>query len=76
MTALLLTNIGELTTHDDAHGGPLRDAALVVEDGKVAWTGPRRQAPPADAAHDLGGRAVVPGFVDSHSHLRFAGDRA
>ncbi|QNN54222.1 imidazolonepropionase [Nocardioides mesophilus] len=74
---LLLTGIGELTTHDPAHGPlPLRDAALLLEDGRVAWTGPARQAPAADTAYDVGGRAVIPGFVDSHSHLVFAGDRA
>jgi imidazolonepropionase len=76
---LLLTNIGELTTHDPAHPGPnglLRDAALVVEAGRVAWTGPADRAPGADTAYDVGGRAVVPGFVDSHAHLVFAGDRA
>ncbi len=76
MVSLLLTGIGELTTHDPAHGGPLPDAALVVEAGRVAWTGSARSAPAADASSDLGGRAVVPGFVDSHSHLVFAGDRA
>jgi imidazolonepropionase len=76
---LLLTNIGELTTHDPAHPGPnglLRDAALVVEAGRVAWTGPADRVPAADTAYDVGGRAVVPGFVDSHAHLVFAGDRA
>ena len=56
--------------------GVLHDAALVVESGRVAWVGPSRQAPAADTSYDLGGRAVVPGFVDSHSHLMFAGDRA
>jgi len=76
MTSLLLTGIGELTTHDEAHGGPLRDAAVVVENGRVAWTGPALQAPPADTSYDAAGRAVLPGFVDSHSHLVFAGDRA
>ena len=72
----LLTGIGELTTHDPAHGGVLHDAALVVEGGRVAWTGPAADAPAADTAVDLGGRAVVPGFVDSHAHLVFGGDRA
>jgi imidazolonepropionase len=80
MTSLLLTGIGELTTHDPvhdlAHGGPLHDAALLVEGGRVAWTGSAREAPSADEAQDLGGRAVVPGFVDSHAHLLFAGDRS
>jgi imidazolonepropionase len=79
MTSLLLTGIGELVTNDHRYGGPLgvlHDAALVVEGGKVAWTGPAADAPPADSAYDAGGRAVIPGFVDSHSHLVFAGDRA
>jgi imidazolonepropionase len=74
---VLFTGIGELTTHDPAHGpGPLRDAALLVESGRVAWTGPAASAPAADTAYDVGGRALIPGFVDSHSHLVFAGDRA
>ena len=76
---LLLTNIGELTTHDPEHpgsNGVLHDAALVVEAGRVAWTGAADRAPAADTAYDVGGRAVIPGFVDSHSHLVFAGDRA
>ena len=82
MSAFLLTGIGELVTHDPAHGpglGLVRDAAVVIEgtgEGwRVAWTGPAREAPEADQAQDLGGRAVIPGFVDSHSHLLFAGDR-
>ena len=75
MTSLALTGIGELATQDPQLG-VLTDAALVVEHGRVAWVGPSRQAPAADTGYDLGGRAVVPGFVDSHSHLMFAGDRA
>jgi len=71
----LLTGIGELTTWDPERPH-LTDAALIVDDGTVAWTGRARDAPAADDAVDLGGRAVVPGFVDSHSHLVFAGDRA
>ena len=75
--AVLFTGVGELTSHDPAHGpSPLRDAAVVVESGRVAWTGPAANAPAADTAYDVGGRAVIPGFVDSHSHLVFAGDRA
>jgi imidazolonepropionase len=79
MTTVLVTGIGELVTHDPAHAGPLglvHDAAVVVDAGRVAWAGPARSAPDADVAHDVGGRAVVPGFVDSHTHLVFAGDRA
>ena len=55
--------------------GLVPDAALVVDDGRVAWIGPAAAAPAADRAIDLGGRAVVPGFVDSHSHVVYAGDR-
>src|SRR5699024_5160820 len=51
-------------------------AALVVEDGVVAWVGEARSAPAADTKIDLDGRAVLPGFVDSHAHLVFAEDRA
>ncbi len=80
MTSLLLTGITELVTNDPAHDGtPLgvvEDAAIVLEGHRVAWVGPRAGAPDADAVRDLGGRAVLPGFVDSHSHLVFAGDRA
>ncbi|GAA1548862.1 imidazolonepropionase [Kribbella hippodromi] len=79
MSTLLLTGINSLVTNDPAHGGPLgelHDAALVIDGSKVAWVGQRKDAPAADTAQDLGGRAVIPGFVDSHSHLVFAGDRA
>jgi imidazolonepropionase len=79
MTSLLLTGIGSLVTNDPAHGSPigeLRDAAVVIEGSRFAWVGLRRAAPAADGSLDLAGRAVIPGFVDSHSHLVFAGDRA
>ena len=78
MTTTVFTGIAELTTHADADpdAGAVADAALVVADGRVAWTGPLSQAPDADERVDLGGRAVIPGFVDSHAHLVFAGDRA
>ncbi|QZY28908.1 imidazolonepropionase [Nocardioides coralli] len=73
-TSTVITNIGELTTN--APDGPLHDAAVVVEGSTVAWVGPATEAPAADQHVDAGGRAVIPGFVDSHSHLVFAGDRA
>jgi imidazolonepropionase len=50
-------------------------AALLIEDGRVAWSGPASRAPAADQMVDAGGRAVLPGFVDSHAHLVFAGER-
>ncbi|MFC9518031.1 imidazolonepropionase [Nocardiaceae bacterium NPDC056970] len=75
-----LTNIGTLVTNDPSLGdgalGVRHDAAVVFEDGVVAWVGDSADAPAADAGHDLGGRAVLPGFVESHSHLVFAGERA
>jgi imidazolonepropionase len=71
----LITGIAELVTHDPSLG-TLPDAALVVDDGVVAWVGRAADAPPADTRIDVGGRAVIPGFVDSHAHLVFAGDRA
>ena len=74
MNSFALTGIGELSTQSET--GVLHDAALVVEAGRVAWVGSSRDAPAADTAYDVGGRAVIPGFVDSHSHLVFAGDRA
>ncbi|MDR7278996.1 imidazolonepropionase [Catenuloplanes atrovinosus] len=77
---LLVDRIGELVTNDPARGrgplGLLRDAAVLVEDGRVAWIGRAADAPAADRRLDADGRAVLPGFVDSHSHLVFAGDRA
>jgi imidazolonepropionase len=84
----LLTNIGELVTNardgrmaGGAPGGPemfasIADAALVIDEGRVAWTGPARHAPAADQLVDCAGRAVLPGFVDSHAHLVFAGERS
>ena len=77
-TALL--NIGSLVTNDPTLGdgmlGLIPDAAVVVEEGRIAWVGRSSDAPAASAAIDLEGRAVLPGFVDSHAHLLFAGDRA
>ncbi|MFD6635856.1 imidazolonepropionase [Micromonospora chalcea] len=77
--SLLVDHIGELVTNEGRPGDPLgirRDAALLVEDGQVAWVGSARYAPAADRRIDAAGAAVLPGFVDSHAHLVFAGDRA
>ena len=78
MVSLLVDRIGQLVTLDPAEPErPARtDAALVIDDGCVAWVGDARHAPSADSRLDAAGRAVIPGFVDSHSHLVFAGDRA
>ncbi|MFF1567716.1 imidazolonepropionase [Streptomyces sp. NPDC058293] len=78
-TSALITNIGALVTNDATRGtGPLgliADAALVIDGTDVAWVGPRAEAPATDRSFDAQGRAAIPGFVDSHSHLVFAGDR-
>ncbi|MFG1799993.1 imidazolonepropionase [Micromonospora carbonacea] len=81
MGSLLVDDIGELVTNvaGTGDGSPLglrRDAAVLIEDGRVAWVGPARYAPAADRRVDARGGAVLPGFVDSHAHLVFAGDRA
>jgi len=75
MTTTLVDSIGLLATHDVDR--PQREnAALVIEDGVIAWVGDAADAPAADERIDAGGGCVIPGFVDSHSHLVFAGDRA
>ncbi|GAA1049721.1 amidohydrolase family protein [Arthrobacter russicus] len=73
-TSELITNIGELMTQDPEHR-VLRDAALVLEGERISWIGPAAQAPAADAVTDAAGQAVLPGWVDSHNHLVFGGDR-
>jgi imidazolonepropionase len=78
---LLIRGIGELVTNDPTVGdgsplGLLHDVALVIEKGRVAWVGPAATAPAADRMVDAEDGVVIPGFVDSHTHLVFAGDRA
>ncbi|MEV0348093.1 imidazolonepropionase [Nonomuraea sp. NPDC050680] len=74
MTSVLFDGIKLLYTGDPERE-EIEDAALVAEDGLVTWVGPAERAPDADERVDVGGRAVIPGFVDSHAHLVFAGDR-
>ncbi|MBD8609316.1 imidazolonepropionase [Frigoribacterium sp. CFBP 13729] len=87
MTVTALTGVSQLVTNDPTHEhaeasdsplGVVLDAAVLLDGGRVLWTGPAASMPSsvADALVDLGGRAVVPGFVDSHAHLAFAGDRS
>jgi imidazolonepropionase len=87
-SSLLIDRIGELVTNapgavGETEQGPgpgrfavVNDAALVIEGERIAWTGPSSRAPAADAVVDAAGRAVLPGFVDSHAHLVFAGERS
>jgi imidazolonepropionase len=81
VTSLALTGIGTLVTCDESLGsGPLGvigHATVVCDDGRVVYAGPEASAPSGtDVRVDAEGRCVVPGFVDSHTHLIFAGDRA
>lgn len=75
-----IVGIGELVTNDPDAGdgilGLIRDAAVVADGGQIAWVGRSAECPAADTAIDVAGAAVLPGFVDSHAHLVFAGDRA
>ena len=75
MSSTLLRGIGLLATQDD-DVGELTDAAILLDGDRIGWLGPADVAPAADTALDLGGRCVLPGFVDSHAHLVFAGDRS
>src|SRR4051812_17903639 len=73
--SLLVTGIGRLVTWDDEQ--PVREkAALVIEGGRVAWVGSASVTPLTDDRIDVEGGTVVPGFVDSHTHLVFGGDRS
>jgi imidazolonepropionase len=82
VTSTLFTNIGELVSCDETLGdgsslGILRDAAIVTEGSRVAWVGSASEAPEGvEQVVDVEGAAVVPGFVDSHTHVVFAGERS
>jgi len=81
MTSMLFTGIGELVTNDPEQGdgsllGIIRDGAFVIADGLIQWVGSSAQAPEADSRFVVDRHSVLPGFVDSHSHLVFAGDRS
>ncbi len=75
---MLISSIGELVTNAAGDGAfaAISGAAVVLDEGLVAWTGPAARAPAADERVDAAGRAVLPGFVDSHTHLVFAGERS
>ncbi len=74
---MLVDGIGELVTNDPELGPPLRDAAVAIAGDRIVWAGPSASIPDGVAGPrlDVEGRAVLPGFVDAHTHLVFAGDR-
>jgi imidazolonepropionase len=78
--SIAITNIGSLVTNDQSLGtgilGEIENAALVIENEKIAWVGNASEVPDADQKIDVAGKAVIPGFVDSHAHLLFAGERS
>jgi imidazolonepropionase len=80
MSQTLVTNIGLLVTNDSRHDGTplglIHGAAMLIEGGKVTWAGESSHAPDVENKVDAHGKCVIPGFVDSHNHLIFAGDRA
>lgn len=75
MGDLLLTNIGHLTTNE---GEAVQEAVVSIRDGTIEYAARETDAPEQGQAElvDCGGRAVIPGFVDAHTHLVFAGDRS
>ncbi len=78
MSSTAIIGIGELVTCDGTGPDGLgirSNVALVIENDAIAWIGAAADTPSADNVIDIGGRAIIPGFVDSHSHLVFAGDR-
>ena len=80
MSSVAVTDIGLLVTGDPELGvgmlGERRNAAFIYEAGRIAWIGDSSHTPATDQRVSAEGRTVLPGFVDSHAHLIFAGDRA
>ncbi|MFM8446766.1 MAG: amidohydrolase family protein, partial [Candidatus Nanopelagicaceae bacterium] len=76
MSSTVIRNIGQLITNSDPDLGAINSAALIIEAGKVIWVGANSAAPAADKEIDAAGGVVTPGFVDSHTHAVFAGDRS
>ena len=78
--SIAITNIGSLVTNNQSLGsgilGEIKNASLVIENDKIAWVGNTNVVPDTDQQIDAVGKAVIPGFVDSHAHLLFAGERS
>lgn len=64
------------TLAGDSGWGLIEDGALLVDEGLLRWVGPAAHAPAAEEVVDLHGALVTPGFVDCHTHLVYAGNRA
>jgi imidazolonepropionase len=79
VSSVAFTNIATLVTNDVSAGegelGILHNATVVVEDGLISQISHTRPSG-VDSEVDCSGKTLLPGFVDSHSHLIFAGDRA
>jgi imidazolonepropionase len=71
---LLFLN-ARLATMADGYG-IVEDGAVAVKDGRVAWAGPRAEAPAAAREHDCGGLWLTPGLIDCHTHIVHAGNRS
>lgn len=76
MSTTLLTDCHVATMAGAAPFGAVEDAAILIEDGRIAWVGPRAEAPAAEVVEGLDGRWVTPGLIDCHTHLVFGGDRS
>ena len=77
---MLVEHIGELVTNDPARDGALgilHHAAVVIDGDRIAWVGEQGAVPEGVEGPrvDAAGAAALPGFVDSHTHMVFAGDR-
>ncbi|GAA5227159.1 imidazolonepropionase [Paeniglutamicibacter antarcticus] len=75
MSTTLITNLSEAFT-SDASATLIPEAAILIEDSRIAWIGKATDAPGAENVIDAGFRAALPGWVDSHTHMVFAGDRS
>ena len=75
MSSQLIKNIGQLITNSDKDLGIVENCAIAIENGLISWIGTNASAPAADSMFDAKNGVVTPGFVDSHTHAVFAGDR-
>lgn len=75
MSTTLITNLAEVFTADAQHTR-FNNAAILIEDETIGWIGAAADAPASDHVIDAQRRAALPGWVDSHTHLVFAGDRS